>query len=124
MTNGAQRCARPKLFHTRRSANSMSMNLRHAAVLALVGWYLMAPPFDRVTLTFRKDVPVSEWDNLNAVHLHWEGEFDSENECEEFKTQTVRSYLLNPEHQGDGVPYQEFMLGECIASNDPRLKEK
>jgi len=28
----------------RRSANSLSMNLRHAAALALIGWYLMVPP--------------------------------------------------------------------------------
>ena len=65
------------------------MKPSHAAALALVGWYLMAPPFDRASLTFRTDVPVSEWDNLRAVHLHWEGEFDSENECEQYKTRTV-----------------------------------
>jgi hypothetical protein len=91
---------------------------------ALVVWYLMAPPFDRFTLTFRTDVPVSEWDNLRAVHLRWEGEFDSKNECEEFKRQTVTRHELNPERRGDGVYYREFTLGECIASNDPRLKEK
>ena len=101
------------------------MKPRHAAALALVGWYLMAPPFDRVTLTFRTDVPVSEWDNLRAVHLHWEGEFDSKNECEEFKTQNV-AFLRNwnPKYRGDGTQYRQLMLGECIASNDPRLKEK
>ena len=98
-----------------------NLNPRHAAALALVGWYLMAPPFDRVTLTFRNDVPVSEWDNLNAVHLHWEGEFDSKNECEEFKKTQTLAFLLNPESRGDG---EQFMLGQCIASDDPRLKEK
>src|ERR1700685_1723214 len=30
-----------------RSANSLSMNLRHAVELALVGWYLIQPPFSR-----------------------------------------------------------------------------
>jgi hypothetical protein len=107
----------------RRSGNLMSMKPRHSAALALVGWYLMAPPFDRVTLTFRNDVPVSEWDNLDAVHLHWEGEFDSKNECEEFKKTQTLAFLLNPE-SGDGVQPQQFMLGECIASNDPRLLGK
>ena len=99
------------------------MNLRHVAALALVGWYLMAPPFDQVTLTFRKDISVSEWDNLRAVHQHWEGEFDSENQCEEFKTHMV-AWLqkLNPKNRAE--KYRQFKLGECIASNDPRLKEK
>ena len=109
----------------RLSANSMSMKLRHAAGLALVGWYLMAPPFDRASLTFRTDVPVSEWDNLRAAHLRWEGEFDSENECDEYKTHTVAFWQnLKAKIRGSDVKYQQLKLGECIASYDPRLKEK
>ena len=86
------------------------MKSRYAAALALVGWYLRAPPFDGVTLTFRTDVPVSEWDNLRAAHLHWEGEFDSENQCEQFKTQTVgwlRNWNLK--NRGDDVKYRRRM---------------
>jgi hypothetical protein len=97
------------------------MKPRHTAALALVGWYLMAPPFDRVTLTFRKDVPFSEWDNLHAEHMRWDGEFDSENECDEFKTQMVAALQNIPRYRG-GVLSRQFRLGECIASYDPRLK--
>jgi len=146
------------------------MNLRHAGALVLVGWYLMAPPFDRVSLTFRTDVPVSEWDNLRAAHLHWEGEFDSENECEEYKTHNVAFWQdLKAKIRGSDVKYQlskwsiyhcyntldecrqvrsnitsgllqdsppdflqrfgnnfksAFARAKCVASDDPRLKEK
>jgi hypothetical protein len=36
------------------------MRLSHAAGLALVGWYLMLPPFSREPLSF-KNLPLSKW---------------------------------------------------------------
>ena len=70
-------------------------------------------------------MPVSEWDNLRAVHLHWEGEFDSENECEQYKTRTVAVWEnLKAKIRGSDVKHRQFKLGECIASYDPRLKGK
>jgi hypothetical protein len=43
----------------RLSANSMSMNLRHAAALAIVGWYLMIPPIEFESTAITSDVHVS-----------------------------------------------------------------
>src|SRR5271155_5503786 len=47
----------------RRSANTMSMNLRHAAALALVGWYLMVPPVvcEKGKCTAELNAPFSQW---------------------------------------------------------------
>src|SRR5258708_8608753 len=41
-------------------ANSMSMNLRHAAALALVDWYLMVPPISNGTPEIA--APLSHWE--------------------------------------------------------------
>jgi hypothetical protein len=47
------------------------MNLRHAAALALIGWYLMAPPYGDT----RPKIPLSEWDTQRV--------FDSARDCDE-----------------------------------------
>jgi hypothetical protein len=43
----------------------MSMNPRHAAALALVGWYLMVPPGAMMkggkVWTFSSDAPIRQW---------------------------------------------------------------
>jgi len=41
----------------------MSMNLRHAAALALVGWYLMVPPVvcEKGKCTAELNAPFSQW---------------------------------------------------------------
>jgi len=69
------------------------MNLRHAAALALVGWYLITPPsqFEPPRLsngTFDRSAPFSRWlpngvPNLNAPFKYWrnDGSYDSAKEC-------------------------------------------
>jgi hypothetical protein len=37
------------------------MNLRHTAALALVGWYLMAPPFNIALQRIETGAPLSKW---------------------------------------------------------------
>lgn len=73
---------------------SDKMKPRHAAALALVGWYLMMPP---VTSDGRiqKDAPLSRWYIFSN--------FETKEECE--KARQVSSGLTI-----------------CVASDDPRLK--
>jgi hypothetical protein len=100
----------------------MSMNLRHAAALALVGWYLMTPPplfHSKVDVDL--DAPLSKWTVYSA--------FDSAQECEAEKVADF--HLANQKALGDptddpklrGVRDQ-LMTAQCIATDDPRLKEK
>jgi hypothetical protein len=49
------------------------MNLRHAAALALMGWYLMVPPFSALN-TPDPYAPLNKW---RVVHS-----FETSNECE------------------------------------------
>ena len=65
------------------------MNLRHAAALVFMGWYLLAPPpsldwqhAKRPLDSLRPDAPLSEW-------IIW-GSFDSARECQEPKRRRRR----------------------------------
>lgn len=72
------------------------MKLSHAAALALVGWYLMLPPVSSDG-RIQKDAPLSDWYIFSS--------FDTKEACEK-------------ERQVSGVS------AICVASDDPRLKEK
>lgn len=112
------------------------MNARHAAALALVGWYLMVPPFKpndmhRPSFTLRSlearilnlDAPLSKWEIYVPS--------DSADECEASKTATLK--LLDQQkitgkdsaitERGAKVILLELQLrhSQCIASDDPRL---
>jgi hypothetical protein len=72
------------------------MKARHAAALALVGWYLMLPPVISDGRT-RKDAPLSRWYIFSS--------FETKEECEQVRQASTPSAI-------------------CVASDDPRLKEK
>lgn len=97
------------------------MKLRHAAALALVGWYLMVPPH-RICVDcrdyFQPDSPNASLDKWEIVH-----HFDTLTECKKDllwyqKTASRGTVVKRPR-----VPYVAT-YGQCIASDDPRLKKK
>lgn len=117
------------------------MNLRHAATLALVGWYLMVPPA----------VSRQNWNRLmqSAPLGRWviRDSFDSADACRK-----ARDGLAARGEQEIDTAYDRWLAGRapsdklmsewaekynalvavrladtlatCIASDDPRLKEK
>jgi len=91
------------------------MKLRHAAALALVGWYLMVPPIvDGVAVI---DAPVSKW-IVNTP-------FDSASACDKAQGILVLRAKRDLEKR---VPKTDlaiaisFTQAQCIATDDPRLK--
>jgi hypothetical protein len=109
------------------------MNLRHAAALVFMGWYLLAPPpsldwqhAKRPLDSLRPDAPLSEW-------IIW-GSFDSARECQNQKDEDVGEAtkalgrLQFPRNDNPDDFYAEMMaarmLAECIATDDPRLMKK
>jgi len=87
------------------------MKPRHAAALALVGWYLMAPPRfpkDKSPYALDASAPLSRWHSINS--------FDSAVECKAEKTRLTDSHNETLGAIG--------MASNCIASDDPRLKPK
>jgi hypothetical protein len=99
------------------------MNLRHAVALALEGWYLMVPPY--VNRKLNTDAPLSNWEVYVAT--------DSADKCEDSKIETLK--MLGREkitgkdsavtERGAKAIAMGFQLShaQCIASDDPRLKE-
>jgi hypothetical protein len=88
------------------------MNLRHAAALALVGWYLMQPPTHRGAdgkSVFEDALPLTTWKQIAA--------YDTAKEC-----QAQIEHMETLPAKMSEVEGAEFM--RCIASDDPRLKEK
>ena len=93
------------------------MSFRHAAMLAMVGWYLMLPPMGSVESRRNPSTgfyvaystqPLSTWEI--------EGSYDSAAEC--------RSAV----EQADQLARQDCpdcsAVAACIATDDPRLKSK
>jgi hypothetical protein len=128
------------------------MNPRHAAALALVGWYLMAPPPQADPTTGLPNgaadvrAPFKYWDN--------EGSFDSAKECSSNLESNIRLLMqveanMRSRHLSErqesaedekvdqaaklprgwsyGLRYYglaKAIGAQCIATDDPRLKEK
>ena len=87
------------------------MKLRHATALVLTGWYLMIPPQlggDR--RSYDPHASLARWFAYRS--------FDSAHECEGGK------FLEREGHKQDGDPLKSaFESAQCIATDDPRLKE-
>lgn len=95
------------------------MKLRHAAALALAGWYcLIAPPVRRGSDALNPDAPLSQW-NLHAS-------YDSARDCER-ERRDLTVFLLHSESESPPANWGlcEKRVGDCvkcIGTDDPRLK--
>jgi hypothetical protein len=118
------------------------MHHRHAAALALVGWYLMVPQPDAPGKAPNANAPLSQWNQMGA--------FDNASNCEkerEYRRRVAVKALgevkqevaalpdstqplvkVSPKVAQDAADVSNFAVGieasRCIASDDPRLKEK
>jgi len=123
------------------------MNLRHAAALALVGWYLVTP----------HALPNSREPNLSLPLSQWvrRGPLPSKSDCEDRRSAALRqnddpaqreemkkqlpsvraeiqrewpNQKMPPDSYFDKDYWDDLRrilkLSQCIASDDPRLKEK
>lgn len=105
------------------------MNLRHAAVLSLMGWYLIMPPKVGPCLLLDKSAPDSRWHIIQS--------FDTATACEgylqEMKEGTGASYheySVAPKFEVEGlkkvddmgIPTFALTAARCIFSDDPHLK--
>ena len=93
-----------------------AMKPRHAAALALVGWYLMVPPFSAKDVLY--NTPLSRWQPVEK--------YSTLAECEEGKQTAVREFaaFLDADMVPKSFKMKALQAGKCIASDDPRLKGK
>lgn len=94
------------------------MTVRHAAALALAGWYLMVPPYSsgRTGIRFDFDAPLINWQLARS--------FDSAEDCEAFKLEALKVSTEQGIKRSRKITTSVWSVGDCIASDDPRLKEK
>jgi hypothetical protein len=102
------------------------MNPRHAAALALVGWYLMVPP-DHPKL----DDPI-EWVS-RAPFRYWQivQRFDATSACEKRRNEIISDaiHAINADAKANRTAallsdYAISNNATCVSRDDPRLKEK
>jgi hypothetical protein len=99
------------------SESERVMKLRHAAALALVGWYLMVPPINNGTPEI--DAPLSRWETQSS--------YNTAVECQSDLYIVVKQALADlqkPMVQDKKSLVLQFSTATCVASDDPRFKEK
>ncbi|MGC2492544.1 hypothetical protein [Candidatus Binatus sp.] len=96
------------------------MNLRHAAALALIGWYLIAPPISPGKV--RDDLPLSQWKRIGTES------FRTKSGCEaklaELYNPTIdQTMRSDPKVGAEGYEiFHRYMNDvQCISTDDPRL---
>ena len=92
------------------------MKLRHAAALALVGWYLMAPSLGRDGMPLTGS-PLGDWSIVES--------FDTAESCKQSlaKTGAQFNFPKGPFNMKDLPEGQRmFFFAQCISTDDPRLK--
>lgn len=90
------------------------MARRHAAALALLGWYLMTPPLRSPGGELEPEAPLSKWRSPHA--------FDTAKACENAKESFVKSAKREKERDPAAAFSGAILLSQCIASDDPRLR--
>jgi len=108
------------------------VNLRHAAALTLMGWYLMVPPLNtdgrvEVTMRFTKWTQLASYDSASACQKvlfafqqarELKPATDAEwKEARDSAVRTGKQPPLNSEEMN-----KQVSESRCIASDDPRLK--
>ncbi len=105
---------------TLHQSDAMNLVLRHAAALALVGWYLMTPP-----PPFDPSAPLSEWSRLGKPGKE---EYASKEQCMAVREKLQAAFKdpgnIPPEHVTATIMVKAMAHLLCIASDDPRLKSK
>ena len=89
------------------------MKPRHAAALALVGWYLMMPPTGRDYPMGNVDAPLTQWMKRPTTYR-------DKDECEHVLDRHRR--LTNSKNKQIAVNF--YKQAQCVSADDPRLKEK
>ena len=100
------------------------MKPRHAAALALVGWYLMIPPLPHDPLLLADPTqPLSVWFLQQSFDSAKECEIARKTEDHEAELQMhdlAKSHMIET-NTGHAQFFLQRIFSQCIASDDPRL---
>ena len=90
------------------------MKFRHAAALALVGWYLMLPPLTPNARWIDTTAPLSAWYKVKPPYA-------SMHDCERAKNAMVALHRPNPSSPSEQLRLKGEEAALCVPSDDPRL---
>ncbi len=117
------------------------MNLRHAAALALVGWYLLRPPGPNNGAP-DLSAPLSQWTNSGSFYNVEECERmrDSRTDLGERRVHEIKEKIdaaqqqaipskdnlrtLRENFENARTFWMQYSYSQCVASDDPRFKPK
>jgi hypothetical protein len=107
--------ADPFAFGEHRATNAI-MDPRHAAALALVGWYLMMPATKKAAL----EGPSGSW-KVSSAH-------DTAADCEAVRAQGIEilktAVQKQPNNDAALTALGIATFAQCVATDDPRLRPK
>jgi hypothetical protein len=104
-------------------AKSDSLNLmrhRHMAVIAMLGWYLLTPPWAGIN-TFDTHAPLGRW--------YQAASFESAADCERFRTAKIANFRQKSQWQTGtesaktAAVTKLYEESQCISSLDARLNK-
>jgi hypothetical protein len=100
----------------------MKMKLHHTAALALVGWYLMMPPRSPGAKSVDLGADLSLWGHWNSYVTAAE----CRRELDKLRVPLTRKYDydMNGVLRRGTIFEQMAYFARCVATDDPRLKEK
>jgi hypothetical protein len=113
------------------------MNIRHAAALALVGWYLMVPPQTNGQIDYT--APLSRWTVAESydsaapcremlTNLRNDATSQADKATNEITAKQKQHERISTEQLLDAMKsltaHEIAFQSACIATDDPRLREK
>jgi hypothetical protein len=93
------------------------MKPRHAAALALMGWYLIAPPIRNIESN-------DDYLDEHAAYPDWRliCVLNTEAQCEHLRDFARESVAGYPQLLDSNPEMQQYSEAECVASDDPRIR--
>ena len=95
------------------------MKLRHAAAIVLTGWYLIVPPVKMGTVEM--DSPLSRW---IIIEEYSDRDLLSCTTAQADLVARAEGLTAHPPVSLIPSQAQQYRASQCIATDDPRLKEK
>jgi hypothetical protein len=98
------------------------MKPRHAAALALVGWYLLLPPLANAPYKVDTEAPLTSWKVSQT--------FDTREECdksllaEKAKYSHTATAPIGTIKKGSRAFALQMTFAQCVSSDNPLLKAK
>ena len=98
------------------------MKPRHAAALALMGWYLLVPPLVNAPYKVDTEAPLTSWKVFQTLNTR--EECDKSLLAAKAKYQPTATAPVGTIKKGTRAFALQMTFAQCHSSDDPRLKAK